>query len=1012
MAEKNNDKIVPLPCAVEELIAKICDEQDRRPLETNTRSTLASLGEEVALNILGKISGQEIRKSFDGFVLYLAEQWSPNINASSSSPNIHSSLSPSPQQPQNRSPITDTRLLMNSQSDSGFQSPIPLKLEDSSIMDSQRQRGSESTTSQHLVALGELEFRKAFLILNYLGGKNLEEVVSADQIRGYKDLPMREFESKIWDAFGCRRDYKKEEDRVKYLDWDSGKAHIYHCHVDPDGRYRFKGPYLSKLRNVLQRTLGDDNILMVKFEEVKDERDYFAKYSSLDDYFAKYNKVLREGIHVGLRCYRFFVFKDGGKEEKKKDPTTSPVKCFFVRMESVASIDNQDHILCGKTIRQARSVFMHVDNLPNLSNYMARFSLILSKTVNLEVDLSFVDIKTIADEPCRDKDGNVVYGTDGKPLIHTDGTGFISYDLALKCPKNQVKGTCLQASNIERLRVHNEVMEQNPECLYGDPPLLIQFRLFNNGRAVKGTFLVNKKLTHHTLHIRPSMIKVETDPKLSNTFSKNSLEIVGTSFRPKKTFLSKNLIALLSYGGVPEEFFMGILNNALEDAHGILSNKNAALRVALNYGDMDDNIVATMIGCGIPLEEPFLQHRLSILMKEEKKSLRGGKIPVPESYYLMGTADPTGLLESNEVCIILDCGQLSGEVLVYRNPGLHFGDIHILKATYVRELEDFVGNAKYGIFFPRKGPRSLADEMSGGDFDGDMFFVSRNPQLLENFKQTEPWTPSTSTPNVPDRKPSEFSGEELEVELFKLFLRNRFQPSFTVGVAADSWLAMMDRLLTLGNDCTEEIACVKENINLLIDIYYDALDAPKKGGRKIEVPEALKAELFPHFMEKNENITYRSTSILGRIYDKVKAYEDMDLSSNDVWKHPCFDGEVHEPYLVKWKRLYDQYRMEMYNALQPGKEKKDEANEVIKKYKEILYEAAEFNLSKRRDEEIFEEARALYQVTYRHAKTPGTVRNCGFAWRVAGLALCTLYVLKNQRERPMICSPSALKGIL
>jgi RNA-dependent RNA polymerase len=66
------------------------------------------------------------------------------------------------------------------------------------------------------------------------------------------------------------------------------------------------------------------------------------------------------------------VFKDGGKEEKKKDPTTSPVKCFFVCMESVASVDNQDNILCGKTIRQARSVFMHVDNLSSLSNYMAR----------------------------------------------------------------------------------------------------------------------------------------------------------------------------------------------------------------------------------------------------------------------------------------------------------------------------------------------------------------------------------------------------------------------------------------------------------------------------------------------------------------------------------------------------------------------------------------------------------------------------------------------------------------
>jgi len=113
MAEINNDKIVPLPCAVEELITKICREKDRRPLETNTRSTLASLGEEVALNILRRISGQEIRKSFDGFVLHLAKQCSPNINASSSPPHMHSSLSPSPQQPQNR---TNTRLLMNSQS--------------------------------------------------------------------------------------------------------------------------------------------------------------------------------------------------------------------------------------------------------------------------------------------------------------------------------------------------------------------------------------------------------------------------------------------------------------------------------------------------------------------------------------------------------------------------------------------------------------------------------------------------------------------------------------------------------------------------------------------------------------------------------------------------------------------------------------------------------------------------------------------------------------------------------
>lgn len=75
--------------------------------------------------------------------------------------------------------------------------------------------------------------------------------------------------------------------------------------------------------------------------------------------------------------------------------------------------------------------------------------------------------------------------------------------------------------------------------------------------------------------------------------------------------------------------------------------------VSINYGEMDDFCVARMILSGIPLDESYLQHRLSILMKEEKKSLAGGKLHVPECYYLMGTADPTGILESDEVSVIL-----------------------------------------------------------------------------------------------------------------------------------------------------------------------------------------------------------------------------------------------------------------------------------------------------------------------------------------------------------------------
>lgn len=56
--------------------------------------------------------------------------------------------------------------------------------------------------------------------------------------------------------------------------------------------------------------------------------------------------------------------------------------------------------------------------------------------------------------------------------------------------------------------------------------------------------------------------------------------------------------------------------------------------------------------------------------------------------------------------------------------------------------------------------------------------------------------------------------------------------SYTMSVAADSWLAIMDRLLILGDDRNDERNNMKRNMLDLIDKYYDALDAPKKGGGK------------------------------------------------------------------------------------------------------------------------------------------------------------------------------------
>ncbi|KAM3743097.1 hypothetical protein ACB098_07G118400 [Castanea mollissima] len=187
--------------------------------------------------------------------------------------------------------------------------------------------------------------------------------------------------------------------------------------------------------------------------------------------------IIRDGVRFKK------VFKDGGKEGKKKDPTSSSVKCFFIRMESI------------EKVYEARSSFMHAHRLPSVANYMARFSLILSKTTKVEVDLASVNIQTIEDVLCMDRNGKVVYEKPEKPCIHTDGTGFISEDLALICRNNVHRGDRTRDENVEtNPRIveleSNLLAMQRQESKAQELPLLIQFRLFNNGCAVKGTLLM------------------------------------------------------------------------------------------------------------------------------------------------------------------------------------------------------------------------------------------------------------------------------------------------------------------------------------------------------------------------------------------------------------------------------------------------------------------------------------------------------------------------------------------
>ena len=75
-----------------------------------------------------------------------------------------------------------------------------------------------------------------------------------------------------------------------------------------------------------------------------------------------------------------------------------------------------------------------------------------------------------------------------------------------------------------------------------------------------------------------------------------------------------------------------------------------------------------------------------------------------------------------------------------------------------------------------------------------------------------------------------------------------------------------------------------------------------------------------------------------------------------------------------------------------------------------FYDAAGFEDNKKSIEELYPQALALYNVVYDHAIIMDNVRNCGFAWKVAGPILCRFYLEKKQ-GKSLLCSLPMLKEL-
>ncbi|KAK7965764.1 uncharacterized protein PG986_000041 [Apiospora aurea] len=109
------------------------------------------------------------------------------------------------------------------------------------------------------------------------------------------------------------------------------------------------------------------------------------------------------------------------------------------------------------------------------------------------------------------------------------------------------------------------------------------------------------------------------------------------------------------------------------------------------------------------------------------------RILVPQSRLLFGVCDAWDVLKEGECAVKvtrdgdgLPYALKNTEVLVTRNPCLHPGDLQKFRVVENDALSHLVDC----IVFPTRGRRPSADMMSGGDLDGDTFFVCWDSDLV------------------------------------------------------------------------------------------------------------------------------------------------------------------------------------------------------------------------------------------------------------------------------------------
>lgn len=324
---------------------------------------------------------------------------------------------------------------------------------------------------------------------------------------------------------------------------------------------------------------------------------------------------------------------------------------------------------------------------------------------------------------------------------------------------------------------------------------------------------LDNQLEGEVLNLRPSMIKFD-----GSTWP--DIEICDATYKPLPVYLNRQFIKILEDMGVADSFFLNLQGKEVRRLRDVAANPVNASTFLRRQSIGDSLFLPWFINqlgfLGIDFrKDGFLRDVLEMALLTELRLLKyKTRIPVEDGWHLHGLMDETGFLEEGQVFVT---GMVDGypqvvvgkRLIVTRAPALHPGDIQIVEAVTpppgspLRSLTNC-------ICFSKKGVRDLPSQLSGGDLDGDRYYI-----IWDN--KCEPQ--STFTPaDYPRQKPVDIGRRVTSSDVTNFFIQ--FMETDQLGRIAVAHRVLSDQKPegTLHADCI-----------MLAEMHSTAVDFSKTG---------------------------------------------------------------------------------------------------------------------------------------------------------------------------------------